>query len=84
MHTIQIRNLPEDVYKSVKQAAVDSNRSMTQLVIFAVKEYLKSQSKQNEAISKKQIALDNIIQLKNNEPLFDLNQALSWINEDKK
>ena len=47
MHTIQLRNLPKEVYDGVKQAAEESRRSMTQLVIFAIEEYLGRTKKPN-------------------------------------
>lgn len=84
MHTIQLRNLPKDVYDGVKQAAEESRRSMTQLVIFAIEEYLANQKTQSLNLARKNIALNNIEKLQKIEPITDLKMAMKWLIEDKK
>jgi predicted nucleotidyltransferase component of viral defense system len=84
MHTIQLRNLPKEVYDGVKLAAEESRRSMTQLVIFAIEEYLADRKTQNENLARKNTAIKKIEDLQKNAPINDLKMALKWINEDKK
>lgn len=84
MHTIQLRNLPKEVYDGVKKAAEESRRSMTQLVIFAIEEYLAERKNQTENLARKKAALIQIEKLHIIEPITDLNLAMKWINEDKK
>jgi predicted nucleotidyltransferase component of viral defense system len=84
MHTIQLRNLPKEVYDGVKQAAEESRRSMTQLVIFAIEEYLNERKTHNENLTRKNLAISQIEKLQKIEPITDLNMAMKWLNEDKK
>jgi predicted nucleotidyltransferase component of viral defense system len=84
MHTIQLRNLPKEVYDGVKLAAEESRRSMTQLVIFAIEEYLADRKTQNENLARKNTAIKKIEDLQKNAPINDLKMAMKWINEDKK
>lgn len=84
MHTIQLRNIPKEVYDGVKLAAEESRRSMTQLVIFAVEEYLAERKTQTENLARKNKAFNQIEKLQKIEPLDDFKLAAKWINEDRK
>jgi hypothetical protein len=84
MHTIQLRNLPKEVYDGVKKAAEESRRSMTQLVIVAIEEYLTERKNQTENLARKNHALNQIEKLQKIEPITDLNMAMKWLEEDKK
>jgi predicted nucleotidyltransferase component of viral defense system len=84
MHTIQLRNLPKEVYDGVKKAAEESRRSMTQLVIVAIEEYLTERKNQMENQVRKSQALNQIEKLQKIDPITDLNLAMKWLEEDKK
>lgn len=84
MHTIQLRNLPKEVYDGVKQAAEESRRSMTQLVIVAIEDYLKERKTTVESASRKTNVLNQIEILNKIEPITDIEQALKWLKEDRK
>jgi plasmid stability protein len=84
MHTIQIRNLPEDIYEGVKKAATDTKRSMTQLVIHAITEFLEEHKNTENIKSRKQKALKNIEALHKNNPPMNVKLAMKWIKEDRK
>ncbi len=84
MHTIQLRNLPKEVYDGVKQAAEESRRSMTQLVIVAIEDYLKERKTTVESVSRKTNVLNQIEILNKIEPITDIEQALKWLKEDRK
>ncbi len=84
MHTIQIRNLPTELFEGVKKAAKESRRSITQEVIHAIEAYLANKSNAAENLKRKEKALQNIRALQKKEPLTDLKQAMKWLKEDKK
>jgi plasmid stability protein len=84
MHTIQLRNLPKEIYDGVKVSAEISRRSMTQEVIHILAIYLDDQKNRIALKQRKEKAIEKIKMLNNTDPLTDLNQAMDWIKMDRK
>jgi plasmid stability protein len=84
MHTIQLRNLPKEIYDGVKVSAEISRRSMTQEVIHVLAIYLVDQKNKIALKQRKEKAIEKIKMLNNTDPLTDLNQAMDWIKMDRK
>lgn len=82
MYTIQLRNIPEEVYNAVKKSAANSKRSMTKEVIIAIEKYLEGEETQKKVLNKKMVAFDRLIQLNSNNPLPL--PPKEWYKEDLK
>jgi hypothetical protein len=67
MPTIQIRDLPQNLYDDIKNSAEESRRSMTQEVISIIKYYMDEKKKETENIKRKQKALKDLDKIR---PLF--------------
>jgi plasmid stability protein len=83
MYTIQLRNLPENVYNGIKASATLSRRSMTQEAIALIEEALKEKKLDIEHHHKKLEALKKLRELSIKHPLGKVESALEWIKEDR-
>lgn len=81
MPTLQIRNLPQDLYEQLKESAKSGNRSLTQEVIVLLKKALLSE--ENTINLKKLRAIEKI---KKFPPLqmYNPDEIQKWIHEDRK
>ena len=84
MYTIQLRNLPKDIYDGIKKAAEDSRRSMTQEVIVAIEKHLSNNHDQKEEVSKKKELLSSLVLLHDQHPLPTVSKIKDWIEEGRK
>lgn len=81
MFTIQLRNLPESLYKAIKESAKSSKRSMTQEAIVLIEKGLENHSirhkTKEEAYARlKEMATENPVKV-------DFKQVLEYIEEDR-
>lgn len=83
MYTIQLRNLPEDIYEAIKISASASRRSMTQEAIALIEEALKDKKLKQEYQVKKIKAIEKLKKLQREHPLGDVEDALKWIKKDR-
>ncbi len=82
MHTIQLRNLPEEIYEGLKASAKASKRSMTQEAINALEIFLKNRNSVEEEKERKMNAFEELRQLHEKSPLPKI--PFEWITEDRK
>jgi len=82
MHTLQIRNIPEDLFRKIKKSAKDSRRSMTQEAIVLLdkalsdnnhsKDHLQQRRKLAEEVAKSRKLTEKEAKL-----------AIRWLREDR-
>lgn len=83
MYTIQLRNLPEELYTEIKKAAESSRRSITQEVIFMIEENIAAR-KINEHKRKAKIkAMEEIGDIRPYFKGIDQDQIISMVREDR-
>lgn len=64
MPTLQIRDLPQEIYDSLKIVAEESRRSMTQEVIHILDKYLTENQEINEYRKNKKEAIERLKELR--------------------
>ncbi|MCB0645751.1 MAG: hypothetical protein KDC49_03760 [Saprospiraceae bacterium] len=84
MYTIQLRNLPKDIYDGIKKAAEDSRRSMTQEVILAIENHLANKQNQKDELARKKELLSSLVLLHDKTPLPNVGKIKDWIEEGRK
>jgi len=81
MPTLQIRNLPQEVYERLKESAKNSRRSLTQEAIEILETAL-----QNKVADERKARKRNIIEKirKNNvKTEIKIEEVVKWIREDR-
>lgn len=80
MPTLQIRNIPEDLYNELVKSAGESRRSLTQEAIILLAYAL--ESKEMEKTRLKNTTLKELM-LSDQTPGFNSQKGIEWIREDR-
>lgn len=82
MHTLQIRNIPEDLFRRIKKSAKDSRRSMTQEAIVLLDKALSdNDDKKVHLHQRRKLAEEAAKKRKLTEEEAKL--AIRWLREDR-
>lgn len=80
MPTLQIRNLPQELYDQLKESARESKRSMTQQAILLLQKSLKSSSEDR----KRKVTDLQVLNEKIRQPEgANIDEIMEWIREDR-
>ncbi len=80
MPTLQIRNLPQELYDQLKESARESKRSMTQQAILLLQKSLESSSDDRKRkVTELQVLNDKISQPEG----ANIEEIMEWIREDR-
>jgi hypothetical protein len=82
MPTLQIREVPQEIYDKLKIISLESRRSMTQQVIHYIEKGIDEETSQALRKQRKLAALKRIKEMKQ-EFSFDTSQVVDWIREDR-
>lgn len=82
MHTVQLRNLPEETYRALKKSAEKSRRSITQQAIYLIQQALEQITTEEEYTQRKLRAFKRIENLSNHD-IYNKEKTLEWIREDR-
>jgi len=84
MPTLQIRDLPQALYDSLKIVAEESRRSMTQEVIHILDKYLTENQELNEYRKKKMEAIERLKELRKEIKVkLTKDEIVEMIREDR-
>ena len=83
MYTIQLRNLPKEIYDGVKESAIAARRSMTQQVIYLIEKGLLEEREHIERKNKKKEAIESIIKLGPAFQNISEDEIVRMIREDR-
>ena len=82
MHTVQLRNLPEETYRALKNSAEKSRRSITQQAIYLIQQALEQMAIEEEYHQRKLQAFQRIKNL-DNRHIYNNEKTLEWIREGR-
>lgn len=81
MHTLQIRNIPDELFEKIKRSAKRSKRSLTQEAIVLLDKALSTELDVGDASAKIEIVEEVSRNRKLTKEEADL--AIQWIREDR-
>jgi len=81
MHTLQIRNIPEELFEKIKKSAEKSRRSLTQQAIVLLDQALSTEF--DEEKSPGRIGIVDEISRNRKLTKEEANLAIQWIREDR-
>lgn len=81
MHTLQIRNIPEELFEKIKKSAEKSIRSLTQQAIVLLDQALSTEF--DEEKSPGRIGIVDEISRNRKLTKEEANLAIQWIREDR-
>lgn len=82
MHTVQLRNLPEETYRALKNSAEKSRRSITQQAIYLIQQALEQMATEEQHHQRKLQAFQRIKYMDNRD-IYNNEKTQEWIREDR-